>query len=158
VAEGVGRGDAPKQKIPDGEKIATLHDPTQRLLEAAENGRPGEIWVLLLHGADPNAKDQRGETALMKAAARGHIGVIEELFTQNQWPVRVNDKDNAGKTALMKAAENGHLAIVRRLLDHHSGRPELDETDKNGQTAMMMAKTKHHRAIVELLKEKGAKE
>jgi ankyrin repeat protein len=43
------------------------------LLEAAKNGQTGKVLALIKAGADVNAKDIDGKTALMWAVANGHI-------------------------------------------------------------------------------------
>ncbi len=43
-------------------------DLEQRLLQASENGEASTVRKLLRHRANPNAQDERGDTALSKAA------------------------------------------------------------------------------------------
>ena len=49
-------------------------------MTAARTGKPGPVKALLAHGADVNAKERRGQTALMWAAAEGHAEVVEALL------------------------------------------------------------------------------
>ncbi len=50
------------------------------LLWAAASGLPQVVERLLAHGADANARDNLGRTALMLAAARGETEVVQELI------------------------------------------------------------------------------
>ena len=59
-----------------------------------------------------NAQDKKGETALMKAAARGHIEAAREL---RAWQEE-NAQDHEGRTAAMHAARNGQADFVKALL------------------------------------------
>ena len=43
---------------------------------------------LLTHSADPNLRDDRGMTALHKAAALGHTGAAEDLLKAKADPER----------------------------------------------------------------------
>jgi ankyrin repeat protein len=69
---------------------------------------------------DINAKNRRGQTALMFAALKGHIEVVKEMIAGG---VDVNAIDKEGTTALMRASLRGHVeavkALVRRLRGLH---------------------------------------
>ena len=47
------------------------------LMVAAFNGTVTVVKALLAGGVDPNRADKDGETALIKAAARGHAEVMK---------------------------------------------------------------------------------
>jgi tRNA A-37 threonylcarbamoyl transferase component Bud32 len=154
-----------KQKaVASGPSLREL-DPTE-LFEAAEKGRLVKVQELLRAGIDVNAKDQQGQTALIKAAAKGHAPVVRELLAWNvvgivisgRKKVAINDQDNKGQTALMMAAENGHADVVQALLDplYSDHRIELELKDDMGQTALMKAKENGHEDIVQLLEKARA--
>jgi ankyrin repeat protein len=67
------------------------------------------VDLLLSRGAQLDAVDDRGRTALMIAAAVGHAEVIEMLLGRGADP---SARDRNGKTALDLAAD----ANVRRML------------------------------------------
>ena len=56
--------------------------------------------VLLEHGANIEAKDHEGSTALMKAAERGHTSIVQVLL---EYGANVDAKDHLGFTALERA-------------------------------------------------------
>ena len=68
--------------------------------------------VLLAAGADVNATDQGGTTALMAASALGHGDLVDLLLVAG---ADVNLKDAAGKSALARATLAGHSEIVDAL-------------------------------------------
>jgi len=52
---------------------------------------------LIEKGANVNAKDERGDTALMRAVSWGHIKIVKLLIEKG---ANVNIKDNNGWTAM----------------------------------------------------------
>lgn len=91
---------------------------SQQLIEAVNAGQPARVRELLADGADANARDAYGATALMNAAHGGNLDVVEILLAAG---AEVDAKDELGWTALMKACFNADLdrgfpEIVARLL------------------------------------------
>ena len=64
-------------------------------------------------GADVNAKDKDGKTALMYASERGFEDIVRYLL--NQKGIDINARDSGGKTALIYATEKGRAEIVKLL-------------------------------------------
>lgn len=83
-------------------------------LHAALAGRGvGRIsTALLAQGADVNAADAGGHTALHHAAFRDDVGLVNTILAHGADPVARN---RDGKTALAIAEERGHAAVARRL-------------------------------------------
>jgi uncharacterized protein len=155
------------------------------LLQSAEKGHLEQVKALLKKGADVNARDTNGQTALMAAAGRGHLEMVKLLIDKG---ADVNANDENGQTALMGAAVSGQLQIVEFLNDKGSNvkaknkhvptvvmaaewgknydivrllidkGADVNAKAKNGDTALKLAKTKGHTRIVELLKAQGANE
>jgi uncharacterized protein len=71
---------------------------------------------LLAHGAEVNAKDDVGWTALMGASYAGHLNLVQALLAKG---AEVNAKANNGKTALMVASN----AEVKALLVQTGAKP-----------------------------------
>ena len=63
----------------------------------ASNGDIESVRALLDKGADVNAKDNRGMTALMRAARNGEFDIVRVLIGRG---ARINEEDEIGKTAL----------------------------------------------------------
>lgn len=90
-----------------------------------------------------------GQTALMIAAERGNLNIVELLVNK-----RANKDltDQNGRTALMFAAERGDRDIVSLLVD----KANKDLTDKNGWTALMFAAYNGHTEVVQFLHDSKA--
>jgi ankyrin repeat protein len=76
-------------------------------------GRVGVVGVLLEAGAELDATDNDGQTALMKAAADGNEEAVRLLL---QAGAVVDATGKHGKTALMWAAIKCKKEVVRMLL------------------------------------------
>jgi len=68
--------------------------------------------MLLDAGADVNATDNRGSTALMKASWNGNIEIVKMLLKKG---ADVNAKTNDNITALSGASVNGHTEVAELL-------------------------------------------
>ncbi len=73
---------------------------------------------LLEKGANAEAKDDRGETALHRAAKNGQSNVVRFLIGTG---ANLEAETNGGETVLQQAAGNGHEILVRQLFGHNSG-------------------------------------
>ena len=83
------------------------------LITAAENGHKAMVELLLERGADINAKDKRGMTALHLAAQHGFQAVVETLIAHR---ADVNAQDENRRTPLAVAAAYKRDAVVQQLL------------------------------------------
>jgi ankyrin repeat protein len=70
------------------------------------------VQLLLNKGADVEAKDKDGWTALIWAAQGGYEAMVRLLLDKR---ADVEAKDQYGWTALLWAAQEGHEAVVRLL-------------------------------------------
>lgn len=108
-----------------------------------------EIMSLLLaRGADPNAADQYGHTALMEATS---IAKVKLLLARG---AQVNAKDDEGETALLRAVDRGDVAIVEALLK--AGAEGLNAQNEDGETLLMRAVREGRTDLAKLLLAQGA--
>jgi ankyrin repeat protein len=162
------------------------HRPVVELLSGAKRGNlavaammgdTAEVQRFLKKGADVNAKDRHGQTALisavelsrlevvkllldegadvnlgkplMYAADRGDVGIARLLLDRG---ADVNPKSPFG-TALTKACEKDHLATASLLLDRGA---EANAKDQNGETPLMKACARGYMETAGLLLDRGA--
>jgi uncharacterized protein len=89
------------------------NDMKVQALHAAVASRNAEAVALLLdRGADPNARQQVGYTALMGAAGAGRDDLVDLLLRHGADPSLASEE---GKTAADVAREHGHSALADRL-------------------------------------------
>ncbi len=154
------------------------------LIAAVKAEDAGAVSALLDGGADVNATQPDGATALHWAAFRDHHEIASRLIAAG---ADVNAANELGATALWLAADNGSATMVERLLAA-GARPDMalpeGETpvmtasrtgnadavtllfaagadvnvaeDTRGQTALMWAVAQGHHAVVAALIEHGA--
>ena len=77
----------------------------------------GVAPVLIRHGADVNAQESDGNTALIIASEKGDLEMVQLLLSNG---VDVEVKNKKGMTALHAACCNGHSAVVYELLRHRA--------------------------------------
>ena len=78
--------------------------------------------ALLAKGADVNAKDEYGETALIKTAYQGNAPIARALIDKG---ADVNAKCGNGWTALLRAEDKQNLGKLMGLDTHDKGRTEI---------------------------------
>ncbi|GAX86287.1 hypothetical protein CEUSTIGMA_g13699.t1 [Chlamydomonas eustigma] len=136
-----------------GMAAVSIHQPGA-LLAAAKAGNLIEVKDLLDKGADKEAKDKNGSTALHGAAENGHKDVVALLIEKGADKEAKND---SGLTALHWAALNGHKDVVALLIEKGANK-EADALSffGNGCTALHGAAANGRKDVVALLIEKGA--
>ena len=77
--------------------------------QAASAGQADAVSAFLARGANPDARDARGRTALMLAASAGHYETVRRLLAGG---ATKNLKDADGKTALDFATEHQHVDLI----------------------------------------------
>jgi ankyrin repeat protein len=98
-------------------------------MTAARTGSLGAVQALLAKGADPNAREERDQTALMWAAAEGHAAVVAALLEAG---ADAHARLQSGFTPIFFAAREGHIAVVQTLLQAGADVNELLERGKGG--------------------------
>ena len=114
------------------------------------NASVKEVRALIRAGADVNAVDKDGKTALMRAVCKGHEEIVKLLLKAGT-DVRAADKD--GSTALMGAARWGYEETVKLLLKAGA---DVHAADRDGSTALTLAAQWGHVEAVKLLLDAGA--
>ena len=84
----------------------------QDFLKMAKAGQTALVKALLAIGADLQARDENGRTALMLAAAEGHDETVMLLLLQG---ADLDAKDGGGRTALVIAEQKEHASVVEVL-------------------------------------------
>lgn len=108
-------------------------DGSTVLHHAAEAGSRVFVWLLLKQGADVNARDGFGRTALHLACETRQSSsqrVVELLIEKG---AEINFQTNAGETALHLACWAKDRALVDTLLKN---RADVGLADKNGMTPL----------------------
>lgn len=122
------------------------------LLIAAYEGDKEKVQSLLSQGANVNARDKDGNTALMKAALISEDLEIVKLLLDKG--AKVNAQNNEGDTALIYAAESKEADILQALLGKGAA---INHQNKNGYSALIMASAGTNRfANFKVLVERGA--
>ncbi|MDX1917133.1 MAG: ankyrin repeat domain-containing protein [Rickettsiaceae bacterium] len=110
-----------------------------------------KVIALIKQGADVNAVDRYGNTALMEAARFARPEIARILIEQG---ADVNGARTVyGKTALMQAAYNGHNAITALLLERGA---DVNAADRCGNTALIEAAHYGYAKTTRLLIDAGA--
>jgi ankyrin repeat protein len=85
------------------------------LHSAAEYGYSALVALLADHGADTEAKNDRGGTPLWMAAESGHADIVEVLVLRGA-DIDAPNKDS-GFTTVFQAAYYGHADVIKALMN-----------------------------------------
>lgn len=128
-------------------------DVNQELIHAARAGDMSKVNSCLAKGADVNAKDSVGMTALGCASKSGHLSTVEALVAGG---ADINTHyDPFGASALITAAYFNRPEILKFLISNGA---DVNAKNYSGQTALYFSKANDLTAIQQILKEAGAKE
>ena len=124
-----------------------------RLLDAARRGDVTAVRSALSDGANPNAAEGDGLTALHIAAEQGNAQIVRILIDAR---ANVEAKTKLGEyTPLHLAAEGAHASVVRVLLE--AGADEMAITTNTGVTPLhLAAKALNGEGVVRELLRHGA--
>ena len=161
---------------------AALAGSPADIARAAEEGDAEAVHSMLAAGADPNAAQDDGTTALHWAAYRDDDRLAESLVAAgadvnaaNRYGLRPislactnrnarlvkllldagadpNAVVEGGETVLMTAARSGSLGAVQALL---AAGAEVEATERNAQTALMWAAAEGHADVAQALIDAG---
>ncbi len=147
-----GRARAVEQLLASGESASAVDSTGTPALVLAVRAKHFQIVTLLLErGADPNAFDPQGRSAVMYAAKEGVAIMISPLV---QYGASVGLKDKAhGGTPLLIAARNAQWEAVAILLSLGA---DSDAQDSKGFTALHWAVKNEDQVIAKRLVDAGA--
>src|SRR5262245_17024121 len=121
------------------------------LLAAAAQGNLGRMTELL-GGVDVDARlESGGETALHRAASRGHLQAARLLLDRG---AKVDAADGEGVTPLVLAAYRGHTDVVKLLLER--GAYVNAQERRNGLSSLSHAVGRGDKELVAVLVAHGA--
>lgn len=121
------------------------------LMEAAKSGQEEIARYLLQQGADVNARDILGESALIYAIEAGNVKIVQMLIDKG---ADVNMRTKLGVTPLVRAATLGRRKIVEILLSHGA---DIEAKNLDGKvTPLSKAAQRGHLETVKLLLDNGA--
>jgi ankyrin repeat protein len=144
-----GYNNAVKAYLAEGMNPNTEDENGNVLMNAAYSGSSSVIITLLENGADINAKNSLGYTALMIAAYKGNLTSINTLLDKG---AEINAVNKEVETALLLASNEGQADAVKVLLDRGAN---INVKDKRGRTAFIRASAFGHISTVKFLLDKG---
>ena len=119
--------------------MCDCQDGSTALMEASAKNSSA-VGQLLAKGADVNARDKFGWTALMYATdsvTKDSADVVGQLLAKG---AHVNVRNKDGMTALMYASWEGNAKVVKQLLAHGA---DVTMEDMDGWAALEYAENRH---------------
>jgi cytohesin len=133
------------------DKINYVNADETPLMHAARAGNVEAVRMLLLAGAQVNARESwNGQCPLHWAAAEGHGQVVEALI---EGGADIRQRSMAGTTPLLFAVRKGDTRSVNALL---AAGADVNEKRFDLATPLLVAIINGHEDLVDLLLEKGA--
>jgi ankyrin repeat protein len=128
-------------------KARALKAANREFLLACEEGDWPEAARQLTKGAQIEARDDNGDTALILASTAGQALIVRKLMEAG---AETEARNKNGETALWRAASAGAVAVMRELLDHNAC---VDAADQPGMTPLGAALAGWHYEAARLLVE-----
>ena len=133
----------------------------EQLIDSCKEGNIEEVESLIKKGAEVNAVDDYGFTALMHASRHGNTKIAKLLINKG---ADVNVDDIGGWTALMHASYEGNTKIAKLLIDNGADvNANVDDVNANvddviiyGDTSLRIAVENQEIEIIKLLIKAGA--
>ncbi|GIP04713.1 hypothetical protein J28TS4_31200 [Paenibacillus lautus] len=117
----------------------------RQLIESAEQGNTEQVRQLLQSGANIDATDEQGRTAVMAATYRNHVDTVDALI---QAGADINIQDHQLNNVFLYAGAEGMLDILRLAIDADA---DVTLTNRFGGTALIPASDRGHVEIVQEL-------
>lgn len=107
--------------------------PSKLLLQAIANHDNSSAYAMIVRGADINSRDRWGWTALLNAAIKGNLEMVNFLLERGADP-DIAGKD--GRAPIIAASWNGYPAIVASLINAGA---DVNIANRDGWTALSCA-------------------
>lgn len=124
-----------------GEERMTVNE---EFISSAEAGDTEQVLQLLRDGADINASDKLGRTAVVAATYQNEVETVKALIQEG---ANINIQDNHLDNVILHSGANGYLEIVRLAIKAGA---DMTITNRFGGTALIPAADRGH---VEVVKE-----
>ncbi|MER5932355.1 ankyrin repeat domain-containing protein [Streptomyces sp. NPDC002054] len=128
-------------------------DMANQLTRAAEDGDAAAVARLLDAGAEVDARNTGGCTALELAVEAGQVEIVRLLLAAGADPHQQTGEYNE-LTPLLQAVTRGHTALVGALLD--AGAPSCAQGKMGWLPLVVVPDGDQGREIVDLLLDRGA--
>ena len=122
------------------------------LIQACKLGNLEEVEILIFDGANVDARDGRGNSALKWACTGKHLEVVKYLLDHG---ADFNAPNRDGETPLMAASYVGVPDLTVLLINYGA---DINVKDKAGRTALRWAIDNKHFEVRDILVEEGARE
>ncbi len=117
----------------------------EKLISAAERGDTAAVSHWLAAGANINAQDANGRTAIMAATHRNQVATVKALIEAG---ADINIQDKRKDNPFLYAGAEGLLDVLKLLIAAHA---DTKLTNRYGGTALIPASERGHVAVVETL-------
>lgn len=146
-AERAGHHDIAQMLLLHGAEKTSVHAVSDNLsfLTLVNRGDRSSVEASLQKGANVNAKEAIGKTALILASENGDFGIVKVLLAKG---ADANTKTDQGITALILASQGGYEEIVMALL---ANKADPNAKDNRGKTALDYAKGQRQERVVQIL-------
>lgn len=131
--------DLQKQPQSSEQKVEVMD---QQLIASAENGKTDDVLALLQDGADINATDDQGRTAVMAATYNNQVDTVKTLIQKG---ADINIRDNNLDNVLLHAGASGKLEILKLAIEAGA---DTKLTNRFGGTALIPASERGHVEVV----------
>ncbi|MEO0347892.1 MAG: ankyrin repeat domain-containing protein [Pseudomonadota bacterium] len=131
-------------------RSCSSQDLNQYLIAAVKENDVERAKKLLEAGADVNAVDKEGDTALNWAAYKGNDDLVQILIDAS---ADLNLPGYQNKTPLINAASKGYTQNAQILI---AADADVNAVDKEGDTALNLAADKGNDDLVQILIDAGA--
>ena len=126
-----------------------IRDPDAALLNAARTGDADGVALAIRSGADLEAKDPQGHTALLLASAGDHVDAARVLLAMGASP---DTYDNRSDTPWLVTGVTGSVAMADVMLRFH---PDLTLRNRFGGVSIIPASERGHVGYVRRVAESG---